>query len=211
VTIGRAHGSGTLEQRVVRFAPGTSMPEELVGEQAVIYVVAGAARLLVGDETVELEPDTGAYVAAGEAYRVENPGPEELVAVIVTAAQERSARPDGQRAARFPDRPVLAASRDRTFRYLVDSEVGCRDVTQFLGLIAPGREEIHSHTYDEVLYVVEGEGLLHVGEESTPIGPGTCIHLPPRIEHIIENSGETQMRVLGVFHPAGDPAGRADD
>jgi mannose-6-phosphate isomerase-like protein (cupin superfamily) len=69
---------------------------------------------------------------------------------------------------------------------------------------------MHSHTYDEVIYVVEGEGILHLdGQESTPIATGSCIHLPPLVEHCLENVGGTPMRVLGVFHPSGDPASRA--
>ena len=60
--------------------------------------------------------------------------------------------------------------------------------------------------------VLEGEGVLHLdGNESTPIGPGSCIHLPPLHEHSLENVGDTPMRVLGVFHPSGDPASRATE
>ena len=39
--------------------------------------------------------------------------------------------------------------------------------------------------------------------------PGTSIHLPPLLEHSLENSGEGTMRIIAVFHPAGDPASRA--
>jgi mannose-6-phosphate isomerase-like protein (cupin superfamily) len=60
-----------------------------------------------------------------------------------------------------------------------------------------------------VIYVVEGEGTAHLNGKSTPIRAGSCIHLPPRIPHTLENHGPSPMRVLGVFHPAGDPAGRA--
>jgi mannose-6-phosphate isomerase-like protein (cupin superfamily) len=68
---------------------------------------------------------------------------------------------------------------------------------------------MHSHTYDEVIYVVYGEGVLHLEGRETPIAPGTCIHLPPLEEHCLENTGDGTMRVLGVFHPSGDPASRA--
>ena len=78
-----------------------------------------------------------------------------------------------------------------------------------LGIIDPSRAPDHGHVYDEVIYVVEGEGTLHLDGTDTPIGPGSCIHLPPLVEHCLENHGPGPMRVLGVFHPAGDPAGRA--
>jgi mannose-6-phosphate isomerase-like protein (cupin superfamily) len=53
--------------------------------------------------------------------------------------------------------------------------------------------------------------MLHIGGPSTPIGAGSCIHLPPLETHSLENVGTTPMRVLGVFHPSGDPASRAYD
>jgi mannose-6-phosphate isomerase-like protein (cupin superfamily) len=85
-------------------------------------------------------------------------------------------------------------------------------MTQFVGTIPPGRAGMHSHTYDEVVYVLEGEGVLHIdGGGSTPIARGSCIHLPPLLEHSLENVGQAPLRVLGVFHPSGDPASRATE
>jgi mannose-6-phosphate isomerase-like protein (cupin superfamily) len=64
---------------------------------------------------------------------------------------------------------------------------------------------------DEVVYVVEGEGVLHLGGTARPIAAGSCIHLPPLEEHCLENTGDKPMRVLGVFHPSGDPASKAHE
>jgi quercetin dioxygenase-like cupin family protein len=76
-------------------------------------------------------------------------------------------------------------------------------------VIAPGRAPDHSHVYDEVIYVLEGDGTLHIDGRHEPVSAGTCIHLPPLREHSLENSGDTPMKVVAVFHPAGDPASRA--
>lgn len=212
LTIDAAAGCERLEQRVVRFAPGRSRPRHSGDRQEVLYVASGHGMLHVDGSAHELEPDTGVFVAAGEEYTVENPGPDELLLVSVTAPQERPpADGDGRRTVRFSERPALPASPDREFRYLVDEDVGCRDVTQFVGVIPPGRAPLHSHTYDEVLYVVEGTGVLHIDGSETPLAAGSCLHLPPYVEHSLENTGETAMRVLGVFHPAGDPASRASE
>jgi quercetin dioxygenase-like cupin family protein len=78
--------------------------------------------------------------------------------------------------------------------------------TQFIGLIPPGRAPDHFHYYDEVIYVLEGEGYLDIGGEQAPIRAGTCIHLPKTLVHSLANTGESEMRVLGVFRPAGSPA-----
>ena len=36
--------------------------------------------------------------------------------------------------------------------------------------------------------------------------PGSCIHLPARTVHCLENQGEDLMKVVAVFRPAGSPA-----
>lgn len=201
-----------LEQRVVRFGRGRSRERGDAERHEVLYVASGSGRLLLEAREYELAPDTGAFVAAGETYTVENPGGEDIVAVSVLAPAELA--PDDERrrvTVRFVDQPPHPASPNREFRYLVNEEVGCRDVTQFVGLIPPGYAGMHSHTYDEVIYVVDGEGVLHVDGTSRPLRRGSCIHLPPLREHCLENTGTHTLRVLGVFHPSGDPASRASE
>jgi mannose-6-phosphate isomerase-like protein (cupin superfamily) len=209
VTIGPGSTSTRLVQRVERFRRGRSTARSLEGSQEVLYVASGRGRLHVGERGYELEPDTGAYVTSGEEYAVETDSDEELVLVCVRAPQEGEPRLDpDRRTVRFADREPLTAKPDREFRYLVNQDLGCPDVTQFIGLIPPGRAPMHSHAYDEVIYVVEGKGVLHLDGAETQIAAGSCIHLPPLQEHCLENTGRGTMRVLGVFHPSGDPASR---
>jgi mannose-6-phosphate isomerase-like protein (cupin superfamily) len=210
VTIDASVGCERLEQRVLRFAPGRSRARTLQGGQELLYVASGSGALYVDGAQHTLEPDTGAFVAAGETWSVENPGPEELVVVSVRAPRADGAEPTRRKVTvRYADQPVLPASPNREFRYLVNEDAGCLDVTQFVGVIPSGRAPFHSHTYDEVVYVVEGDGMLHLGGKDTPLSPGSCIHLPPLVMHCLENVGTRPMRVLGVFHPSGDPASRA--
>jgi mannose-6-phosphate isomerase-like protein (cupin superfamily) len=209
VAIDAAFGSEVLALDVVRFEPGRSRPQTLEGVQEILYTGAGRGTLVVDGEAHELEPGTAAYLVAGESYEVENPGPDELLVISVTARQAPRGPIHGRRVVRYDDQPALPASGDREFRYLVTDEVGCTDLTQFYGIIAPGRAPVHSHVYDEVIYVLEGEGVLHIDEAHEPVSKGTCIHLPSLLEHSLENSGESPMRIVAVFHPAGDPASRA--
>jgi mannose-6-phosphate isomerase-like protein (cupin superfamily) len=209
VTLDITRGSQHLEQRVIRFAPGRSRPQTIDGVQGILYVVSGKGTVDTGGRTFELVPEAGAYFVAGETYEIDNPGPADLVTVLVTAPQENGSASPNPRVVRYHDRPPLPAGKDREFRYLVHRDTGCPDVTQFVGSIPPGRAAMHSHVYDEVIYVLEGHGKLHVGGEEFPIAPGTCMHLPPLVEHSLENESDAQMRVLGVFHPSGDPASRA--
>jgi len=210
ITLDSSVGSDRLEQRVIRFAPGRSLPQQLENLQGVFYVVSGQGSLETDSQRHDLEPEAGAYLRPGDHFVIDNPGPEELVAVLVTTwpPDGRLAVPD-PRVVRYGDRPPLPAGKDREFRYLVHRDTGSPDVTQFIGTIPPGRAPDHSHVYDEVIYVLDGRGSLHVEGRSFPIQAGSCLHLPPLLEHAVENAGDTPMRVLGVFHPSGDPASRA--
>jgi len=210
VAIDASFGSELLELHVARYDPGRSRPRTLDGFQEVMYAAAGHGTLIVDDKAHELEPGTAAYLVSGESYEVDNPGPETLLLVSAVAPQD-SGPPqlNGRRIVRYDDQPPLTASGDREFRYLVTDEVGCTELTQFYGIIAPGRAAEHSHVYDEVIYVLEGEGMLHIDDSHEPVSQGTCIHLPPLLEHSLENSGDSPMRIVAVFHPAGDPASRA--
>jgi len=205
--IDQSCGCEQLEQRIVSFAPGRSDARHTGERQEVLYVAAGRGQLHVDGKSYELERDTGAFLVPGDSFAVENPGPDELVVVSVTAPCEGEER--SQVTVHYADREALPATPNREFRFLVNEDLGCRDVTQFVGTIPPGRAPLHSHHYDEVVYVVEGEGVLHLAGKDTPIGPGSCIHLPPLQEHCLENTGPTPMRVLGVFHPSGSPANKA--
>jgi mannose-6-phosphate isomerase-like protein (cupin superfamily) len=210
VAIDARAGSEVLELHVARYEPGRSRPRTLDGVQEIMYAESGRGTLFVNGERNELEPGTGVYLVAGESYEVDNPGPETLLIVSATAPQASGASPpNGQRTVRYADQPSLPASGDREFRYLVTDEVGCRDVTQFYGVIAPGRAPEHSHVYDEVIYVLQGEGVLHTEGADEPVTAGSCIHLPQFLLHSLENSGESPMKIVAVFHPAGDPASRA--
>jgi mannose-6-phosphate isomerase-like protein (cupin superfamily) len=199
-------GSAALQQRLLRFAVGRSAargPGEL--EEA-LFVVEGSGTLILDGSAHALEPETAVRIPPGRRYAVDNPGPEELalVSVLVPAA---AAAPHGAPAiVRLADQNAHAATSDRAFRILLDPERGLTGGTQFVGVIPAKRAPEHYHHYDEVIYVLEGEGILHVGDERTPVGPASCIHLRPRLRHCLENTGPDDMRVVALFRPAGDPS-----
>jgi mannose-6-phosphate isomerase-like protein (cupin superfamily) len=92
---------------------------------------------------------------------------------------------------------------DRWYRELIQGET-----TQFVGAIPPGRAPDHFHLYEEVICILDGTGVMWAGDSSTPIGRGSCIFLPRRQRHCVENTGTSELRLLGVFYPAGSPAVR---
>jgi mannose-6-phosphate isomerase-like protein (cupin superfamily) len=209
VVMGAHTGSQLLEQHVTRYAPGRSLPRREEGRDEILFAVSGQGTLELEGEPYELESDVAAYVRSGETYVIDNDGPDDLLIVSTTVPVEQVYRSPREVIVRFGDRPELRADAKRTFRYLVNQDAGCMDATQFLGLVEPCRAPDHSHSYDELGYIVEGTGFAHIGNESIPLQAGSCFHLPPEQVHCIENTGPGVMRILGVFHPSGDPASRA--
>lgn len=208
VTIGPGFGCEALEQRVLRFAPGRSQPLGGSPREELLFAVAGTGTIHLGGSEHRLASETGIVVPPGERYEVENAGPDELVVVSVLGLEPEDGDAERPRpvAVRVAEQPAHPAGRDREFRYVANEEVGCRTVTQFVGSIPPGRAKPHYHTYEEVAYILEGEGVLHMAGESSTVRAGSCIHFPPQEPHILENVGQGTLRVLGVFHPAGDPS-----
>ncbi|MBA3735082.1 MAG: cupin domain-containing protein, partial [Actinobacteria bacterium] len=130
VAFDAANGCERLEQRVIRFGPGRSSDRTLEGKQEVFFVVSGRAELHLEGDTHALEPEMGVFIAPGETYAVDNPGHEDLHVLSVFAPEDREAA-SGERkvTVRLGDQPELDASSERTFRYLVNEDAGCFDVT----------------------------------------------------------------------------------
>jgi quercetin dioxygenase-like cupin family protein len=211
VTFGPHNGCERLEQTVVRIARGSTYVEPASEErQVVLYVAAGMGTLRVNGRDHPVAADTGAFVVPGEAAAIRNDGKGELVIVAVHAPKDRElATAERKVIVRYADQPELEASSERSFRYLVNEDAGCFDVTQFVGIVQPSKAPFHSHPYDEVGYIIDGTGTAHVDGTEIPLRAGSCFHLGPQQVHCIENSGPGEMRILGVFHPSGSPANRS--
>jgi mannose-6-phosphate isomerase-like protein (cupin superfamily) len=200
---GRERGCAEFEQRLLRL-DGPTPEHANADEDEVLYVVSGTGRAAIGGEAVELAPGIAAYVPHGTGWRVEAADELEILSVLV-----REPLPAAAAGPVVVDAAVVVvagATAGRQFRLLVRPEVGCATVTQFLGYIPVGRAPDHFHRYDEVMYVLAGEGALHMDGETAPLRRGTAVHFPARLVHCVENFGPDQMEVLGVFRPAGSPA-----
>lgn len=199
-----ARGCEKFAQRVLSFRAGHSRERREGEDDEVLYVLAGSGAIAVGGSTVALTPELGIHVGRGTTWSVEAEGGLELLSVLV-----HDPLPLAPGSHCFVD--LVAASRrsataSRQFVLGVGPETGCLSVMQFIGFVPPGRAPDHFHHYDEVLYILEGRGILHIGGEEAPLGPGACVHLPARLVHSIENAGDSELRLLGVFRPGGSPA-----
>lgn len=60
----------------------------------------------------------------------------------------------------------------------------------------------HSHPYEQIVYILEGEVDFHVGAEVRRLGPGGLLVVPPGVEHYATVVGERPVLNLDVFTPA---------
>jgi mannose-6-phosphate isomerase-like protein (cupin superfamily) len=200
---GAERGCRPFSQRLLRFATGVRSDRIDDSSDEVLYVLSGSGRASGGGQEFVLGPGAALFVRRGTTWSTE--AVRELVVVSVLV-HEPDPAPVETAALDLAAAERQSATAGRQFVLGVTPEIGCASVTQFIGLIPPGRAPDHFHTYDEVIYVLEGQGVLEVGGEQAPLSTGTCVHLPARLVHCLANTGDSELRLLGVFRPAGSPA-----
>jgi len=218
--IGRASGAESISLRVLEFGRGLSPQLHNSSSDEVLYVL-GPVRdeidVTIDQQSFAVGSDTGIFLQPGKSLQVMNPGSEPIAMVSCRCPDEtesagvsrnnQNTTLEREPFVRLSDRKAESTA-DRWYRVLVDDSVGSEQVTQFVGSIPPGRAPDHFHHYEEVLFILRGEGRMWAGHTNTPIGPGTCVYLPKKQVHCVENTGTGELRLLGVFYPAGSPAVR---
>ena len=182
-----------------------------------------AGSIDINGSRFDIASDTGIYLRPNQTFAIDNPTPD---AIIIISSQ----CPDPARDPIFINAPTTPDNRaetdlapivrlidqkaqptaDRWYRVLVDDEIGSEQVTQFVGSIPPGRAPDHFHHYEEVLFILKGEGRMWAGDSNTRVTTGSCIYLPKGQVHCVENTGIGELRLLGIFYPAGSPSVRYD-
>ena len=232
--IGRASGAQAISLRVLEFASGTSPGIRNEACDEIFYVLERseheatlegatpqALTAFIDGWPFDVAAQTGVYLSAGQTFTLQNREDREVVLIssrcpdpdstefVESLVTPLSTSPPKGPLIRLADRAAQPTA-DRWYRVLIDDEVGSTQVTQFVGSIPPGRAPDHFHQYEEVLFILRGSGRMWAGEISTPIARGACVFLPRGQVHCVENTGNAELRLLGVFYPAGSPAVRYD-
>ena len=197
------HGCRGLHQRRLGFEGGVALAATAGGQGEAWYVISGSGELDADAAgAAGLRPGTAVWLPSSLGFRLRCQSDLEVLAITVQAG-EAEAEP-AMRVTTLQTRPVERTG-DREFRVLLSEGLS---ITQFAGLIPPGRAPEHHHSYDEVVHVLAGRGVVHLAHGDAEIGPGTSIYLPPYQPHCLENTGTEPLQVLGVFYPAGSPAAK---
>jgi len=198
------HGS-ELALDSVRLGPGATLSIGDTLHDTLLLAHAGAGTL----DGAPLEGRCAGLVAAGRRGTLAA-GADGLECVRATVGSETDLHaPMGaaENAVALDHVEPGQATGARSFQVLFGPHNGSTRATLFVGYIPPGKAPWHYHLYDEIVWVLRGEGRLHIGDATEPLVPGCAFRLHAREVHIVENTQpKEELAVLGLFTPAGSPS-----
>ncbi len=69
-----------------------------------------------------------------------------------------------------------------------------------------GQVPWHNQEQEEVYIVLEGTGEMCLGDEVQEITAGQTVQIPPGVFHQLSNKGDTPLKMMYCYGPAGDVA-----
>ena len=101
--------------------------------------------------------------------------------------------------------------RDNIESYLLVSEeaTGAKHITTSLvEMQEGGKQHIHSHPTEQCYFILEGKGIMSVGDETKEVTDGMSIFIPSNSPHGLQNTGNGVLRYLSAGSP---PFGEQDE
>ena len=224
IAIDKTQGCKNLVQSIIYIKNTPVIFDKTRVSQRVGYVISGKIQIKYKgaylkqtiNKTFTLEAGSSFLIPEGTESILENLDNNYSMILLVKSPQDESIKLKEAKINNFSedllivnknDQKNLPAGEDRYFKLMIDPDFGSKYVTQFLGYIKKIKAPFHDHTYDEVIYILEGEGVVHHGNSQTKIKQGSSVYLPPGTIHRLENKNKNvELQLLGVFCPAGSPA-----
>jgi mannose-6-phosphate isomerase-like protein (cupin superfamily) len=69
-----------------------------------------------------------------------------------------------------------------------------------------GQVPWHNQEQEEIYFLLEGTGEMCLGEEREYVSAGQVVYIPRRVFHQLTNIGDTPLRMIYCYGPAGDVA-----
>jgi mannose-6-phosphate isomerase-like protein (cupin superfamily) len=111
---------------------------------------------------------------------------------------------------RLQDCPEFVAGDNSILRELLHPDKAALALSYSLAhaIVRPGQTTLpHRLRTAEVYYIMSGEGMMHIGDESSPVQPGDAVYIPPHARQFIHNPGTTDLLFVCIV----DPAWRKED
>ncbi len=73
-------------------------------------------------------------------------------------------------------------------------------------IVKPGETSLaHKLKTSEVYYILEGEGIMYIENESEKVHSGQAVYIPPNAKQYIKNTGNSDLKFLCIVDPAWQP------
>jgi mannose-6-phosphate isomerase-like protein (cupin superfamily) len=102
--------------------------------------------------------------------------------------------------------PLVHAGGELRVNILLDEQGQGARHAALTRLDASAAAGVPLHTHEdsaEVIFIEEGEGRMLVGDQHVAVRPGTFVYIPPRTPHSFTPSGNSPLRAMQVYAPAG--------
>ena len=73
--------------------------------------------------------------------------------------------------------------------------------TTVVELAPSGEQRAHSHAPEQVYFILEGSGVMTVGDDVQELRPGDCIFIPSGARHGLRNTGTSVLRYFSAAAP----------
>ena len=97
---------------------------------------------------------------------------------------------------------------DKTQPFVNNHNIDARRIYNYNGAeiihmtLHPGESvKTHSTPVDVAFYILEGSGLVEIGEETAPVEVGACVESPKDISHRLINNTEKPFKFLVIKMP----------
>lgn len=74
--------------------------------------------------------------------------------------------------------------------------------TSLVEMSPGGTQQPHVHEAEQCYFILEGEGLMTVGNERQLVSSGDCIFIPSNETHGLENTGRSGLRYFSAAAPS---------
>ena len=100
---------------------------------------------------------------------------------------------------------VLATPHGSEIRPLIDRTTSAITQCSLAEEVLPPGAVVTPHHHrqlEEIYYIVEGRGVMQVGEEEREVGAGDAVYIPRGRRHTLKNTGTEPIKILLVCGPA---------
>ena len=163
-------GAKHLAQYVALIKNGNSPAISFPGSEVVVFIAGGNGFVNISGTEMAVPEETGIYICAEEAFSINNSGEEVLKAIITVCPGNAEMQLLDEMPSNFntvhPNRICTYdinsrdSMADRHLMELVNSSLGCEQVTQFIGEVPKSRAAFHHHLYEEAIYIMSGNGVM---------------------------------------------------